>query len=154
MQVICAGPGIEREPVAAGARPAIIAALEQELVQAQGALRGKTFVEMQRLVQAAFEKVAFKTTCSQELGMLAELVSDVTTQLYVKCIAPASPVTSPSSASARVCLGGGVAHQKGGDCDSQDSGGLTSTAVMGAVMDCIANRYPPELTTNSEGEVR
>lgn len=144
MHVICTNPGMEREPVAAGARPGIIAALEQELVQAQGALRGKTFMEMQRLVQAAFENIAFKTTCSQELGMLAELVSDVTTQLYVRCLAPASP----SSASAGGCLGGGMVEQKGGD--PQDSGGLTSTAFMGAVMDCIANRYPPEQKSNSK----
>ena len=133
LQLITEDPGEER--AAANARPRVIIALEQQLLHVQGAdsLRGKGFVEMQQVIQGALEHVASMATSSRELGMLAELVADITAQLYVRCM----PSSSPSGVA-----GGGVG---GGAGDEDGKESPTSTTVMTVVMECIAKRYPQQV---------
>lgn len=108
--------------------PPAIAALTQEILEIKGALVAGSGNEqgLQLLmVQTTFNKVALRTTTGREVGILAELVADISTQIQVKIL------------SASACRSGGLEQ-------SLDGEGEVDGGVFDVVMGCIRDRYPQD----------
>jgi hypothetical protein len=107
--------------------PPVIAALTKEILGIKGALVGGSGPVQLLMVQGAFNKVASRTTAGREVGILAALVADISTQIQVKNL-------SASTDQSR-----GLEHRIDGE-------GAVDGDLFDVVMGCIKDKYPEDRT--------